>query len=116
MRDSKNVKSRLPGPKPDHTTHYMPHSTYFGALAQLGVLGILSILILWVLIGYGCYQIFQVENYRGLVIGLSAYFFSASITAISADMMNFRGLWWLVAITAVLWNYARDKNASISPI
>ena len=56
------------------------------------------------------------ENYRGLAIGLSACFFSASITAIAVDIMNFRQLWWLVAITAVLWNYARDKNAIISPI
>ena len=75
-------------------------------------MGILSILILWILIGYGCYQIFQVEDYRGLAIGLSACFFSTSIIAIAVDIMNFRQLWWLVAITAVLWQSIRDKKAT----
>ncbi|MBT6716694.1 MAG: hypothetical protein HOB18_03485 [Nitrospina sp.] len=91
-----------------------PHSTYFGGLAQLGVLGVLSILVLWGLIGYGCRQIYQVEEYRGWAIGLAVSFFTTAITAIFVDIMNFRHLWWLVAVLAVLWHYSRLKKISHS--
>jgi hypothetical protein len=84
-----------------------PHSTYLGALAQLGVPGVLAILLLWGLLGYGCYQIFQVKEFRGMAIGFSVSFFSTAISATAIDIMNFRHLWWLIAIFAVLWHSVR---------
>jgi len=88
----------------------MPHNTYLGAMSQLGVLGVIAISALWVVIGYACYQISYLAEYRGLGVGLSSYFISTAIYAITTDIMNFRHLWWLIAITAVLWNHVHHKN------
>jgi hypothetical protein len=87
-----------------------PHSTYIGAIAELGVLGAFSILFLWYLIGRGCYEALQVKEYRGLAVGLSASFVTTAIHAYCIDIMNFRHLWWLFAITAVLCQHAQNKH------
>jgi len=97
--------------KSDNKPHPVdPHSTYIGAIAELGVLGAFSILFLWYLIGRGCYEALQVKEYRGLAVGLSASFVTTAIHAYCIDIMNFRHLWWLFAITAVLCQHARNKH------
>jgi hypothetical protein len=67
------------------------------------------------MIGYACFQISHFEEYRGLGIGLSSCFISTAIVAITTDIMNFRHLWWLISITAVLWHCAHNKNNTFHP-
>lgn len=90
------------GRYPENFINFDPHSTYLGAFAELGFLGLASLLFL-------CNQIFRtlqeadnnVSN-KALILSLSSCFLFMSMEAINMDIMNFRHLWILLGVLAMM--------------
>lgn len=82
---------------------YDPHSTYFGAFAEIGVLGLLSILFLAYALLQSLRQLKkEVSIPYSLTLTLQAICLMIVIEAIYVDIMNFRHYWVLIAIIGVL--------------
>ena len=96
-------KLQAEGRHPAHFHQWDPHSTYFGALAELGVLGLLAVLALWLGAGYAVVAACRRGGaHRGLAAGLAACFATILTEAVVTDVMNFRHYWWLLALAAAL--------------
>jgi len=89
-----------------------PHSTPLGTLSQLGLPGTIGLLLLWGIVGYGCYLARKCKGNRGLTIGVTASLIAISVSALVTDVMNFRHAWWLLAVTAVLWRSTGTVNST----
>ena len=68
-----------------------PHSTYYGALAETGILGFLSLMLLFSII---LYQSLRYINNRTIVF-LSASFIGLLLNGFICDIIMFRHLWLL---------------------
>lgn len=95
---------------PASFSFFDPHSTYFGAFAEVGILGLLSLLILFFIVGKTLKQLLThtKTQHKALLHGLTACFVVISIEAISCDLMNFRHYWVLLAVLGFL-NEKRDS-------
>lgn len=84
------------GKYPNHLPEYDPHSSYFGLLAELGIVGFLA----WMLIGLSLFKIaFKLKPFTDpfafwFLILLGIF----SIEAFSMDVLNFRHYWILIAL------------------
>ncbi len=94
---------------PSNFLSYDPHSTYFGALAETGVLGFVTLLLVmgFFMVAYSDIKKISTDSFYQSVFILLVIFYCE---AISTDIMNFRHLWVLLAIA---FSY-RHKNILIS--
>ena len=77
-----------------------PHSTYFGELAEKGILGIISLFLFFIFIFY---LLAKNINYFGndLLILTIAVLIFVLIDAISLDVTKFKHLWIYLAIISI---------------
>jgi O-antigen ligase len=97
---------------PEKFTSWDPHSTYFGVLAEHGLVGFL---IVCGTLGYLCRKSFlrlHSQASRDFVsIGFAGVFFGVAIEAICVDIMNFRQYWVLFALAAALFSKSAVSSA-----
>jgi hypothetical protein len=79
-----------------------PHSTYFGALGELGLLGFCAVLFLL----YAIYQQMQLSPYKAIYLCLFGFIIFEMVTV---DLMTFRTYWLMLAFLATE-NYQSNKN------
>ena len=89
---------------PEKFTFWDPHSTYFGVLAEHGLLGFLTVCVT---LGFLCSKSFlrlhSLANRDFVSIGFAGVFFGVAIEATCVDIMNFRQYWVLFALAAALF-------------
>ncbi len=106
------------GQHPPTFPSWPPHSTYLGALSELGLLGVLDIMLVGLGVGWVLILRLRLEQgFDPLVCGLAALFVGISIEAISTDIMRFRHYWWLLALVAELRSDVRreQRRATVNP-
>lgn len=82
-----------------------PHSTPFGALAELGVFGFLVVMALWLSSGILIYRNLQRKPTATIwSYALAGLFVAITMEAFATDIMNFRHYWCLLAMTRELTN------------
>lgn len=85
-----------------------PHSTYFGSLAEYGLIGFVAVCTI---LGYLCNKTIariRMRDCRDFVsIGLVGVFVAIVIEASCVDIMNFRQYWFLFALATTLHSAAR---------
>ena len=94
---------------PKNFTSWDPHSTYFGALSEQGILGVVVICIILFSSFIKCHTTIKNSiqiNY--IDIGFASLFVGISIQAICVDVMNFRHYWFIFALFATSTSL-RDK-------
>ena len=86
---------------PTKFTEWDPHSTYFGVLAEHGLIGFLTVCgILTCLSRQSVLRLRSQEHLDFVSIGLVGVFIAISLEAICVDVMNFRQYWILFAFAA----------------
>ena len=85
---------------PDHLPVIDPHSTYFGAFSETGILSLIAIFILVYFTGQTIYDLYHSIDVipKYLLWGISISLLLIFLEAINTDVMNFRFLWVLLAI------------------
>jgi hypothetical protein len=88
------------GVYPQHFEDADPHSTYFGAWAEIGWLGLFLVLSLWMQIWRKLYFLKEQHfvKYQSILIGISACFLVVLFEAVYTDVLNFRHYWVLFAV------------------
>ena len=86
---------------PEALRNYDPHSTYFGVLAELGVLGGLALIFIMIII----YQLVKREEEYFPFIGILLLFLCEGIVT---DMMNVRHLWLVIGLLIYLRFRGKD--------
>lgn len=90
---------------PEKFTAWDPHSTYFGELAEHGLIGFLTVCgILTFLCRKSFLRLQSLANRDFISIGFAGVFFGVAIEAICVDIMNFRQYWILFALAATLYS------------
>ena len=93
------------GAYPGYLPAYEPHSTYFGLLAEVGILGLLA--LAWAVIAV-LKTVRQVSKLslsgidRALFWGARAYLLLMIIEAVAVDVLNFRTLWVALGIIGAI--------------
>lgn len=70
-----------------------PHSTFFGRLAEAGVIGGITLVALWIAIGVTVDRLLALHRGDWIVIAVAAGIIGTLVNSINADVMNFRFLW-----------------------
>jgi hypothetical protein len=70
-----------------------PHSTFFGRLAEAGLIGGISLIVLWLAIAAAVRQLWAQQPGYWLVIAVTAGIAGTFVNSLNADVMNFRFLW-----------------------
>ncbi|MCB0635376.1 MAG: O-antigen ligase family protein [Lewinella sp.] len=102
------AEARAKGQYPQDLPVYGPHSTYFGWLAENGLLGlsggILFLIALIRLLKKGWKE-------GGMLLGASVYLLIWCVEGWAMSTLHFRQFWWVVAVTGLL---SRDHCTSTS--
>jgi hypothetical protein len=86
---------------PKNFTSWDPHSTYFGALSEQGILGVVVICSILFSSIIKCHiNIKNSIRFNYIDIGFASLFIGISIQAICVDVMNFRHYWFIFALFA----------------
>ena len=97
------LMAKSEGLYPEKFTVWDPHSTYFGVLAEHGLIGFLTVCgILTFLCRKSFLRLQSLANRDFVSIGFAGVFFGVAIEAICVDIMNFRQYWVLFALAAAL--------------
>ena len=96
------------GEYPIDLPSYDPHSSYFGLLAEAGIIGLLALIVLFAVFRKG---ILWEKSKQGWYIGGLAYLCLMGIEAWVMDVLNFRMLW--VALGMVLAVSDNSQNDEI---
>lgn len=85
---------------------YSPHSTFFGALGEMGITGLFSIIFLFTAL------IKSVSTYkkRTIKIYFQGFLFFILLEAISGDLMNLRHYWIFFALVSMM----KSSNTELS--
>lgn len=88
------------GDYPANLPKYEPHSSYFGLLAEYGIIGFLGFLsiIIAIIFRYKTLNNPIDDKNKALLIGIAAYFIVALAAAFAMDIVNFRHLWLALGI------------------
>jgi hypothetical protein len=90
---------------PEKFTAWDPHSTYFGVLAEHGLIGLMTV---WGILTFLCrkslLRIQSLANRDFVSIGFAGVFLGVAIEAVCVDIMNFRQYWVLFALAATLFS------------
>jgi len=91
-------------------TGWDPHSTYFGALAEHGIIGFLTACAIFAyLCGRSFLKLRKDEDPDFISIAFAGVFLEIAIEAICLDVMNFRQYWVLFALAAT-WHSIRSHS------
>ncbi len=103
-------KLQSQGKHPHWFPPWDPHSTYFGALAELGVLGLIGVLLIGIALGRLIFYDLLKRNGppNVLLCGLAGIFVAVLLEAICTDVMNFRQYWLLIAAARVSADLPRE--------
>lgn len=87
---------------PEKFTVWDPHSTYFGVLAEHGLIGFLTVCGIFAFLCRKSFSSLRSPDDRHFVsIGFAGVFVAITIEAICVDVMNFRQYWVLFALAAI---------------
>ena len=100
-----------------------PHSTYFGAFAEMGIGSIALLTLFLIVLHYSYLLINGAFQWRGVIshqaLGLGLQFFC--LLAITTDITNFRHFWFLLALVAsvenkkILWPFGLgSRNGALN--
>jgi hypothetical protein len=70
-----------------------PHSTFFGRLAETGLIGGLTLLALWIAVAVTVHRLLAREGGQWIAVAVTAGIAGTLINTMNADVMNFRFLW-----------------------
>ena len=106
------------GEHPDNFGQYDPHSTYFGALAELGIVGLLGVLLIWGTVGVIIFsRLGRDRKLCALNCALAGAFVAIIIQAVSTDVMNFRQHWCVIAVArGLVGPVTRDQSAPVDGV
>lgn len=86
---------------PEKFQAWDPHSTYFGVLAEHGLIGFLTVCAILAFLCRKSFLRLRSQDDRNFVsIGFAGVFVAIAIEAICVDIMNFRQYWVLFALAA----------------
>jgi hypothetical protein len=89
---------------PEKFTEWDPHSTYFGTIAEYGLIGFLTLFgILVFLYRTSFYVVLHLDKKNFISVGFVGVFLGILLEAICVDIMNFRQYWILFALFASLY-------------
>lgn len=109
------------GAYPSFFTNYDPHSTYFGAFAEIGLLGLITVLGLFTGVYFAwrkaCKLYATASPWeQGFILGIGGCFILIAIEAISTDVLNFRHYWVVLGLLGMLLrNIIATKSAHQKP-
>ncbi len=94
---------------------YSPHSTYFGTLAEYGIIGFLLFLVFWIMAGYFSWRerLAWVGKEQALITGISVFFLMAAVEATAMDVLNFRHLWLGLGVVAGFSRFGKKGKIHI---
>jgi hypothetical protein len=104
----------LPGEKakgvyPEHLPDYIPHSTWFGAMAETGVLGFMFLLSMVI----GIVSLLITNFKKGQLLPLVSFFIVFGIGAMSMDLLHLRFVW---VPAGILLGWSLRKEISLTEI
>jgi hypothetical protein len=70
-----------------------PHSSFFGRLAETGIVGGLTLIALWIVIGVTLDRLLERHLDNWIAIAVTAGIAGTLVNTMNADVMNFRFLW-----------------------
>lgn len=94
------------GAYPSYLPLYDPHSTYFGLLAEEGILGVLALALSALFIVSVMMKIVTTNTAgidAALFWGAKAYLLLMAIEAVAVDVLNFRTLWVALGIIGAIY-------------
>ena len=97
------------GRLPDHYQAADPHSTFFGRLAETGLVGTLPLIALWIGIIISARELMAGSTDRGLALALFAGLCGLLVNTFNADVMNFRFLWVALGLVRGLGVRSPDR-------
>ena len=92
---------------PNNFPSWDPHSTYFGELAEKGIIGIVSLLLIFVSSTYYFTKLRFEKIFR---IFFLVFFFYIVIESINLDIGKFRHLWFFLSFLSFRVSYERTSN------
>lgn len=100
------------GVYPAHFADADPHSTYFGAFAEMGWVGIYVVIAFFfnIMRQFFYLEDSRIKKYSTLLTGLSACFLIIILEGVFTDVLNFRHYWILFA---VFWAMLRKYNLNL---
>lgn len=107
LKDSKEFSKQLPV--------LDPHSTFFGKLAETGIIGFFALILLLgtfikKLLKY--YNAIKEDYWKTIIWGVFAAFIGLISEGINMDIMNFRFLWLLMGLGLVIGKVVSEQNES----
>ena len=100
------------GRLPDHYQTTDPHATFFGRLAETGLVGTLPLIALWIGIFITARDVMVDPIDRGLALALFAGLCGLLVNTLNADVMNFRFLWVAIGLVRGLVVRSPDRQTS----
>jgi hypothetical protein len=102
------VNNQKEGNYPGNIPIFPPHSSYFGNLAEKGILGLILVIgLFWIMLKMVLKSL--CKKYHVLAMALFSIYTSMIIEATAIDNLNFRHYWILFGITTALY-YAEKQN------
>lgn len=92
----------------------VPHSSYTGALAELGLAGCLGLLGFLVALGRGIGRLLG-RGQDPFAVAAAGFFVMLLIEASATDVMHYRHLFWMAALVAARLQSGPPVNASPAP-
>lgn len=96
------------GRYPEKLWRAVPHSTYSGAAAELGLAGVFGLASFLSGLGLGIRNALRRDSTRTLAVAAAAAFAALLIEAIATDVMHFRHYTWLAALVGATAARGRD--------
>ncbi len=107
-----NLEKVNQGLLPSRLSHYDPHSSLFGVLAEFGIIGFILILLSFRSI-FKITNLFLAEKKTGLMLSILSIFLFIAFESLSADVLNYRHLWLLGGVLYGI--YFSTISPSITP-
>ena len=87
-----------------------PHSTFFGRLAETGIVGTVTLVALWIAIGVTVDQLIARRPESWIAIAAAAGIAGTLVNSINVDVMNFRFLWVALGLVRGLEQLEKDGS------
>ncbi|MFK8165207.1 MAG: O-antigen ligase family protein [Lewinella sp.] len=92
---------------PEHLPNYIPHSTWFGAIAEAGFIGLFGVLVMVCSVSRRIYQSPKLD----VDLCLKSYFIIFAIGAMSMDLLELRFIW--IPIGMVLGRQLANHQSAV---